>query len=81
MALVLAYLEVFFKTLTQGIGNLMKPDEFLYAEHLRVVPGCAGIQALNDGRNVTKDAGIHEGCLGRKNCVSLAWVEKTRKVD
>lgn len=54
-------LEVLFQALPQGVWNLMEADELLDTQHLRVVAGRAGVQALDDGGHVAKDAGVHEG--------------------
>ena len=53
-------LEVLLQTLPQRIRYLMEADEFSYAKHLRVVTGGARVQALDDGRDVAEDAGVHQ---------------------
>ena len=54
-------LEVLFQALPQRVGDLVEADELLDSQHLRVVAGSAGVQTLDDGRHVAKDAGVHEG--------------------
>lgn len=54
-------LEVLFQALPQRVGDLVEADELLDTQHLRVVARCAGVQTLDDGRHVAKDAGVHEG--------------------
>ena len=54
-------LEVLLQALPQGVGNLVEADELLDPQHLRVVASRARVQALDDGRHVAEDAGVHEG--------------------
>lgn len=53
-------LKVFLQSLAKGIRNLMKPYEFPNSEHLRMIPGCAAVQPLNDRRYITEDASVHQ---------------------
>lgn len=53
-------LKIFFQALSQRIRNLMEPYEFSHAQHLRMISSCSGVKPLNNSRNVTEDAGVHE---------------------
>lgn len=53
-------LKVLLQSLAKGIRNLMEPYEFPNSEHLRVIPGCATVQPLNDRRYITEDASVHQ---------------------
>ena len=53
-------LEVFLQPLPQGIGDLMKADKLLDLSHLGVVAGGAGVEALDDGWDVTENTGVHQ---------------------
>lgn len=59
-------LEVLLQTLPQATGNLVEADELFDAQHLRVVPRRARVEPLDDGRNVAKDAGVHQSCVKGK---------------
>lgn len=52
-------LEVLLQSLPERIRDLVEPYELPNSEHLRVIPRCAAVQSLDDGRNVTEDAGVH----------------------
>lgn len=54
-------LEVLLQPLAQAARNLVEADELLDPEQLGVVAGCAGVQTLDDGGHIPKNAGIHEG--------------------
>lgn len=54
-------LEVLFQPLPQRVGNLMETDEFLDPQHLSVVAGRTRVQPLDDGGDVSKNTGVHEG--------------------
>ena len=54
-------LEVLLEALPQRVGNLVEADELLDPQHLRVIARRARVQALDDGRHVAEDAGVHEG--------------------
>lgn len=56
-------LEVFLQPLAQGIGDLVEADELPDPQHLGVVPSRPRVQTLDDGRNIPKDAGVHQ-CYG-----------------
>jgi len=58
-------LEILLQALAQGVGDLVEADELLNPQHLRVVAGCARVQALDDGGDVAEDAGIHQSCNER----------------
>ena len=58
-------LEVFLQSLPERIGDLMEADEFLDPQHLGVVAGGAGVQSLDDRRDVTEDTGVHQ-CYKRQ---------------
>ena len=58
-------LEVFLQPLPERIGDLMESDEFLDPQHLGVVTGGAGVQTLDDRRDVTEDTGVHQ-CYKRQ---------------
>ena len=59
-------LEVLLQSLAQRVGDLVEADELSHPHHLGVVPRCSRVKALDDGRNVPKDAGIHQRCQGHK---------------
>lgn len=65
-------LEILLQALAQGVGDLVEADELLDPEHLRVVAGCARVQALDDSRDVAKDAGVHQSCNERAG-LSRTW--------
>lgn len=52
-------LKILFKPLTERIGHLVKTNKLLDSQHLRVVTSRSGIQPLDDGADVAKDAGVH----------------------
>lgn len=54
-------LEVLLQPLPQRVGDLVEPDELPHAQHLGVVAGRPGVQTLDDGRDVSKDTGVHQG--------------------
>lgn len=54
-------LEVLLQSLSQRIGNLVESDKLLNPQHVDVIPRGTRVQALDDGGNVTKDTGIHQG--------------------
>ena len=58
-------LEVLLQTLPEGVGYLVKSDELLDPQHLRVVAHGAGVQPLDNGAHVTEDAGVHQRCNTR----------------
>ena len=53
-------LKVVLDALPQGIGDLVKADEFLNTHYMRVVAGRARVEALDDGRDVAENRGVHE---------------------
>lgn len=53
-------LEVLFQSLTKVPWDLVESDELFDSQHLCVVAGGARVQSLDDGRHVSKYAGIHE---------------------
>lgn len=53
-------LEVLLQPLPQRVGYLVEADELPDAQHLGVVARRARIEALDDGRNVAEDAGVHQ---------------------
>lgn len=55
-------LEVLLEALPQRVRDLVEANELLDPEQLRVVPGRARVQTLDDGRYVAEDAGVHECC-------------------
>jgi hypothetical protein len=55
-------LEVLLQALPQWVGDLVEADEFFDPEHLQVVPRRTRVQPLDDGRHITKDTGVHQGC-------------------
>jgi len=52
-------LEVLLQPLPQRVRDLVETDEFFDPEHLEVIPGRTGVQPLDDGGHVPKDAGVH----------------------
>lgn len=54
-------LEILFQALPQRVGDLVEANELLDTQHLRVVARSARVQALDDGRHVAEDAGVHKG--------------------
>jgi hypothetical protein len=59
-------LEVLFEALAEGVGDEVEADELLHLLHLRVVACRARVQALDDGRNVTEDARVHQCCKSER---------------
>lgn len=55
-------LEVLLQPLPQWVWNLVKAYELLDPQHLSVIAGRTGVQPLDDGRDVSKNTGVHEGC-------------------
>lgn len=53
-------LEVLLQPLPEGIRDLVEPYELPDPEHLRVISGGTAVQPLDDRRNVTEDAGVHQ---------------------
>lgn len=53
-------LEILLQPLSEWVWDLVESDELFHTEHLRVVPRRSRIQPLDDGRNVPKDAGVHQ---------------------
>lgn len=51
---------------------LMKPNEFSNSQHLCMITCSAGIKTLNDRRNITKDAGVHQSWSVRENSQSFS---------
>lgn len=54
-------LEILLQSLTERVRDLMESYKFSNPEHLRVVPGSAAVQPLDDRRYVTEDTGVHQG--------------------
>lgn len=54
-------LEILLQPLPQRVGDLVEADELLDAQHLGVIARRARVQPLDDGGDVAKDAGVHEG--------------------
>lgn len=54
-------LEILLQPLAQRVGDLVEADELFDAEHLQVISRCSRVKALDDGGNIPKDAGIHQG--------------------
>ena len=71
-------LEVFFEALTEGVGDDVEANELLYLLHLRVVACGAGVETLNDRRNVAKNTRIHEGCNTEAAKFSSSAADSTR---
>lgn len=46
----------------------MKTNELSNSQHLRMISSRARVESLNDGRNITEDASVHESC-GNVRCV------------
>lgn len=40
----------------------MKSDELSNSQHLRMISRRAGVKSLNDSRNISEDAGVHQSC-------------------
>lgn len=53
-------LEVLLQPLPQWVGNLVKANKLLDPQHLCMVACCTRVQSLDDGRDISKDTGIHE---------------------
>lgn len=53
-------LEILLQPLAKRVGNLVEADKLSDPQHLGVVPGRSRVQTLDDGRNIPKDAGIHQ---------------------
>lgn len=53
-------LEVLFQSLTKAPWDLVESDELFDSEHLCVVAGGTRVQSLDNGRHISKYAGIHE---------------------
>lgn len=53
-------LEILLQSLPERIRDLMEPYKLSDPEHLRMIPGCAAVQPLDNRRNITEDAGIHQ---------------------
>lgn len=54
-------LEVLLQSLPQRIGNLVESNKLLNPQHVDVISRGPRVQALDDGGNVTKDTGVHQG--------------------
>ena len=54
-------LEVLLEPLPQWVGDLVEADELLDLLHLGVIAGRAAVEPLDDGTDVAKDAGVHQG--------------------
>lgn len=52
-------LKILLEPLPKWVWDLVKADKFFDAKHLEVVTGRTGIQPLDDGGYIPKDAGIH----------------------
>lgn len=65
-------LKVLFQALPERIRDLVEPDELPDSQHLRVVPGGARVQPLNNRGNVAEDAGIHQSCISQQKNTFLA---------
>ena len=59
--LVPPYLEILLQALLERVGYLVELVKLSDSLHGRVVASGARVQALNDGRNIAKDWGVHEG--------------------
>lgn len=55
-------LEILFQPLAERVRDLVEPYELADPEHLRVISRRAAVKPLNDRRNVTEDAGVHQSC-------------------
>jgi hypothetical protein len=73
-------LEVVLHTLPERVWDLVEADELLHPHDVGVVACRARVQALDDGRNVTEDARVHQCCkweYGLNSCASgnnrLSW--------
>lgn len=53
-------LEILLQSLSQWVGDLVEADELFDPKHLKVIPGGARVQPLDDGGHVPEDAGIHQ---------------------
>lgn len=58
-------LEILLQPLSERVWDLVESDELFHTEHLRVVPRRSRIQPLDDGRDVPKNAGVHQSWRGQ----------------
>lgn len=56
-------LKVLLQTRFERVWHLVKAYELANSHQLRVVPCGAGVEPLNDRRNITEDRGVHQGWL------------------
>ncbi|UYV61481.1 hypothetical protein LAZ67_1005011 [Cordylochernes scorpioides] len=67
-------LEVLLEPLPQRVGHLVEADELLDPEQLRVVPGRAGVQPLDDGRYVPEYTGVHQGWTVKSDDIAARYL-------
>lgn len=64
-------LEILLQSLSERVWDLVESDELFHAEHLHVVPRRSRIQPLDDGRNVPKNAGVHQSWRGQDRVTQM----------
>lgn len=77
-------LKVFWWNKRNGgrLNYLMKSDKFPYSEHLCVIACGSGVKPLNDCRNITEDAGVHESCIDEIRSIKFTGNDvKTSSID
>ena len=68
---------IILDSLSQWIGNLMKPDEFTNFLHLWMIPSCGGVKSGYYRSHISKYSRIKQSCM-ESNTEILIWSHTIR---